>query len=128
MTSNTNSVAINGLIAGLYYTWQVETVCSTAIITTNPWSISAFFATPSLIIYPNPANQSTTLTFWSDQASSVGIEVRDSYGQLVYSENYIAVIGSNSTQIQTSSLSDGLYFAILHTNSGTNVSKILVKH
>ena len=128
MTSNTNSVAINGLIAGLYYTWQVETVCSTATITTNQWSIPAFFETPSLIIYPNPANQSTTLTFWSDQASSVGIEVRDSFGQLVYSENYIAVIGSNSTQIITSSLSDGLYFAILHTNSGTNVSKILVKH
>jgi hypothetical protein len=131
LTSTTNSVNVTGLNANTYYMWQVQAVClSTSATTTSisPMSAMTYFHTPSLLLYPNPTNVAFRMTYWVDQPTTTYYEMRDIYGQVVSTASNIATAGSNDYNIDTSSLREGMYFVILHTDSETTINKVLVKH
>ena len=131
LTSSATSLSITGLTAGSYYVWQVQAVCANSPITSvnnNSWSANATFATPNVLVSPNPANQTFSVSFWADQITNTDVELRDSYGQLVTSQNDMSVLGYNTINIDTTSFSEGLYFITVQNNSDTFISKVFIKH
>ena len=131
VTTNTNSITVNGLTASTAYTYQVRAICSNGTIAANlsPLSAPYIFSTPAaLVVYPNPANEILRMSYLINQESAVTIQLRDSFGQVVSSVNEISVEGINEFKINTSGISEGIYFLTIITNSDTNVSKVYIKH
>jgi hypothetical protein len=131
LTTNTNSILISGLNVGSVYTYQVRAICANGTIATNmsPLSVPYVFTTLSaLVVFPNPANEILKMSVNVNSISTVTIQLRDSYGQLVSSVNETAAEGQNEFKINTSGVSEGLYLLTIKTNSDTLTSKVFVKH
>ena len=129
LTSSTNSITLTGLVAGNYYIWQVQAVCSiagTTVGASSALSAIATFATPSFLIYPNPTSKYVNVSLSLEKQSNTSILLRDSYGQVVYSSLNLAQEGTNNFEIDTSSLSAGLYFLSIQTDSYSSTSKIII--
>ena len=132
VTSTTNSLQLIGLNAATTYIWQVEAVCSTVsgttAVSTSRWSTTAVFTTPSLTVYPNPANRLMNVTCWSDQVTEISIELRDSFGKLVYYDKPMTVVGTNNFNFETSGFTEGLYFLNIQNSYGTVTTKVIIQH
>lgn len=61
-------------------------------------------------IYPNPANSSTTLMFYSKESRSISLELFDVLGNLVSKRNYQIISGENTIEIDLSDINSGIYF------------------
>ncbi|WP_333667263.1 T9SS type A sorting domain-containing protein, partial [Flavobacterium sp.] len=131
VTAATNMITINGLEGATAYVWQVRAICSNGTSTTvgsSALSTAAVFLTPGLIIYPNPSNQLINVRYWVENAETTQVELRNNYGQLVFSSHEANAKGTNEFTIDSSGLSDGLYFLTLRSSSSNVTSKVLVKH
>ena len=131
VTTNTNTITITGLTPSTSYTYQVRAICAsgTTASSLSPLSAPYLFATPAaLVVYPNPANEILRISYLINQGSTVTIQLRDSFGQVVRSANEIATEGLNEFKIDTIGISEGLYFLTVITNSDTNTSKVYIKH
>ena len=129
VTSSSNTITLTGLTAGAYYIWQVQAVCSTTTVGgMSVFSTLATFATPSVMTFPNPANEFVNVTFWLAKSSNTTIVLLDSYGHVVYSSVVLTQDGTNQFEINTSGLSTGLYFLTVRTNFYTITSKLVISH
>lgn len=128
VTSSTNSIHLTTLTAGTYYIWQVQAVCSTTVGGISVLSATAAFVTPSVTIYPNPANGFVNVSLWLDKQSSTTIVMRNSFGQVVYSYTVLSQDGSNDLQIDTSEFSSGIYILNVQTSFYTTTSKLFIGH
>jgi hypothetical protein len=102
---------------------------------TNPAFVGGFTAVKetsklvanSLVVYPNPATQNTTLSFNMNERNNISVNVYDVLG------NVVAVVltgttlekGNNSININTANLASGIYYISLDVN-GTKESKKLI--
>lgn len=77
-------------------------------------------------LVPNPANESTELTFYSHEAKPIQLVVRDVKGQLVAHYNFNVALGEQALQIPTSQLSAGVYVISIE-ESVVNL-KLVVTH
>lgn len=84
-------------------------------------------ASPRLSVYPNPASNYLTLTYTSEENTTVNISVTNSLGQIVYSSVYSgeALIGKNDWIISTESLEAGIYFITIETENGNQTVKFI---
>lgn len=83
--------------------------------------------TNSISIYPNPANQSTSLTINLNEAAQANVSVYDVTGTLVlnaFSGQLKA--GLNTLKINLDNLNSGVYFVALVSNNKTQTSKLVV--
>ncbi|QBZ98721.1 fibronectin type III domain-containing protein [Flavobacterium sangjuense] len=126
VTSTTNSITLNNLTAGSNYIWQVQAVCSTTVAGLSAFSAMATFVTPSVTVFPNPANRYVNVSLWLPSPTKVYIVLRDSYGQAVYSFASLMSDGNNIIEIDTSSLSTGLYILTVQTEFYTTTKKVVV--
>jgi len=67
--------------------------------------------------YPNPVKDRTTLDFYAAAAGKVNLDVYDSKGALVATQQYIAVPGFNRTSVNLQSLATGIYTLKCYTNT-----------
>lgn len=79
-------------------------------------SMSGLIDMNSLSLYPNPANQKTTLELSLLQSSELTISVSDLSGKQVRSVQVEAAAGTQKIKIQTNDLPEGLY--LLNIRSG----------
>ena len=76
---------------------------------------------------PNPFNQSTTLTFNLPQSSQVSLEIWDVRGRMVQTlidEFYDG--GKHQIEWNTDSLPQGIYYAILKSESNSDIIKMIM--
>jgi hypothetical protein len=73
----------------------------------------------NLLIYPNPANISITITNLNKNSI---VKIYNILGELVYSEIYL------DQQINISKFSNGTYIIMVHSESGIATEKLYVKH
>jgi uncharacterized protein YjbI with pentapeptide repeats len=66
-----------------------------------------------LELYPNPASESATFTFSSQNASAYGLKIINAMGQSVYSTEGSATEGANTIELNLENLSKGLYIVQL---------------
>lgn len=76
-------------------------------------------------IYPNPFSTSTTIEFELDGKSNIQITVYNSIGETVYQLEDHFEQGSHKVSWAPGHLPEGLYFAVLKSEDGVTVSKML---
>ena len=80
---------------------------------------------PSVVVYPNPANNEISIDFNNTDITNSSISVVNIFGQKVYS----AKITSNNTKINSSAFAPGLYLVFCTTASGvSSIGKVVVTH
>ncbi len=83
-------------------------------------------AAKNLMLYPNPVSDELNVSFSLPKSGQITIDIINSMGQLIQTENTNYVSGQKIISINTSSLAKGLYFVKLNSN-GQNSSCRFVK-
>ena len=94
--------------------WEACTDCSLGLLENELATIS---------VYPNPANEKISINVPQHTAGS--ITLKNTSGQVVYS-NQIALLQENT--IDSSALSNGVYFIEIISDLGTTTEKIIINH
>ncbi len=83
----------------------------------------------SAVCFPNPCKESTTVSFFSGEASSVSLKIFDAKGVTVNVTNYgVVQKGDHQIKINTSVLNAGVYFLQLTTdNLPGEITKLVVE-
>jgi hypothetical protein len=81
-----------------------------------------------LNLFPNPANNTLTINYFTPSMENTTIEIYDLMGQLVNSINANATEGFNSRELDLTSMSNGVYFLKVNQNNNTLTSKFVVRH
>ncbi|MBX7107606.1 MAG: T9SS type A sorting domain-containing protein [Chitinophagales bacterium] len=134
----TNTVEVTGLDASTEYAWQVKSRCVKNPDVLSDWSKKNFFITGalkeslvtpfSLEIYPNPASGNTTLHFNLPDASRITLQIFDVNGKQVQTViDKTLAAGDHAFQINTATLSQGIYFVRMTTMDGTMNQKLIVE-
>lgn len=95
----------------------------------NPEGLDEFESRLRMKCYPNPANESTTLSFDLLETSDVLLSLLDLSGKIIETKllnNQLA--GSCKIEWNTNNLENGAYFVRLATNHGGGTQKILIQH
>ena len=80
----------------------------------------------SLVLNPNPARGSVTLSVASELATAATIEVRNTIGQLVKKQSAQLVKGTNTLRVALGGLAKGEYFISLNSGDKTVQEKLIV--
>ncbi|RYD83575.1 MAG: T9SS type A sorting domain-containing protein, partial [Sphingobacteriales bacterium] len=83
----------------------------------QPDVVSKKVGKPSLLIYPNPAQQDITISWENMQPKNLHLVLTDISGKQVW-QNIIATQNANSSQLQLPQLANGLYFVNMHDADG----------
>jgi N-acetylneuraminic acid mutarotase len=138
-TATTNSYTISGLMANTSYEYRVETYCSnsgssnsgyTAIygFTTTLRLGSDVSAEQTMNIYPNPAEELTTVQFSLPQSSHVRVNVYDMSGKeisLLVNNDLLA--GDHSIIVNTSDVAKGVYLVRMISDYRIENQKLVVQ-
>lgn len=83
-----------------------------------------------VVLYPNPAQMNTNISFTLNKASVVGIKIADMQGKIVSIVQVPTQLmsGEHSATIPTQNLPNGTYQVLLSTNSGSLTKTLLVQH
>ena len=115
-----NSTASNGAsFSGPQFAGQVTGVKSIANKNLN-----------SFVIYPNPANQSETISFTIIDKNKVNVNVYDVLGNVVstLSQSNDFEKGNNTINVNTSNLSSGIYYISLDVNGAKETKKLIINN
>ena len=84
--------------------------------------VNSIASANGISIYPNPTNGILNIAISSELAGNTSIEVYDAIGKLVIKE----VLTSETTTINTSKLTDGIYiYKLLNNNKAIKIGKIV---
>ena len=101
---------------------QGEETCIT-IDVKRPSTIKDF-EKESLMVYPNPFTNQTTVSFYNPTQSKADIKVIDSRGRVVREYNNIL---SNKITIKKDELSEGLYYILLNLNDNMIKKSVVIQ-
>ncbi|MBE9468661.1 MAG: S8 family peptidase [Bacteroidetes bacterium] len=81
------------------------------------------------IVYPNPTNKNTEIKFYSSSNKPIELKIINSIGNTIFIKkiNYTKT-GKNTIKINTSEISNGIYFIKLKTKNRTISKKLLIIH
>ncbi len=101
-----------------------------AAISLSPVGIADFNSTNTGIsLFPNPANQTTSIKFTLTQGSDVVLNIYNAVGQLVSTENKgTYAVGEQSILLGTEMLENGMYVIELVSEGSKSVTRLNVHH
>ncbi len=79
-----------------------------------------------LNMYPNPASNSTTISFELNQNENIGVVVMNALGQVVYNESYNFNAGTHDVKLNTETWASGIYNVNFTTSSGSTSRKLTI--
>lgn len=82
----------------------------------------------NMTLFPNPANSSVNMSFNLSERSEVTVNVYNTLGEIVYSENKGSLVGSNLVTINTENFSNGMYMVELVAGNTKTVTRMSVSH
>lgn len=77
------------------------------------------------VLFPNPANQSATLRYSSEEPGSLDLVLSDPLGRVVFRNSFNLQKGWNELNLDLSNLAPGMYYVGLHDGS---TMKLWVQH
>ena len=116
-----------------FYDWKVSTpsvkcVSDRVEVMITVVSVSEIEALSSLSIFPNPAVENVTINYELLSSGLVGIDIVDQLGKRVFSERVTGVAGAvNTTVVDISALSAGMYFVEFMMNGQQVTQKLIVE-
>ncbi|MCR4965853.1 MAG: C10 family peptidase [Bacteroidales bacterium] len=78
-------------------------------------------------VYPNPANSVVNVAITAEEAQTVYATIVDMAGKTILSDEFGYNGGEQVFQIQTSNLSNGIYFLNLQSKSGNRTQKLIIQ-
>jgi len=127
----------SGLTRSTAYDWQIRTNCNSSQTVFSDWSSTYTFTTlanrteeeqtnsiSAFNLYPNPANESVTIAFSSENESSYILELTDMMGKTVKNEVTNAGIGENTYVMNLTGIAKGIYFVRISNDKINLVKKI----
>ena len=138
-TATTSAKKIEGLQPGTEYVWSVRTYCSfTPPAVTSAWSPNQSFTTAalrletpvsnSLDVYPNPFQQSATITYSTMDDASVQMALYDISGKLMKTlVNANVSSGMHTLSLSSEGLSQGIYLLKFQVNDELIVKKVVME-
>ena len=79
-------------------------------------------------LFPNPANEATTVSFALNNASDVNVTVTNLAGQEVYANALGNVAaGTSEVSINTAELSNGVYMVNVVVDGAASTQKLVIK-
>ncbi len=78
-------------------------------------------------LYPNPTRGNFELTFDAAQAGAISLQLINSMGQILHTQEGRCQPGTNQTSVRTSGMPKGIYFVVLHTPDGTLKDKVIIQ-
>jgi hypothetical protein len=81
----------------------------------------------SFEVYPNPANESTRVSFELKNEADVTVQVTDMAGKVVLSNSLGFVSGSQQVEFNTSNLQAGAYLINVISNDSISTKKLIIK-
>lgn len=76
------------------------------------------------IIFPNPASEKISISLSENTNSSFRIEITDCFGKVVFFKSYLT---SSEIEINTRSLSKGIYFVSITSDKQNEIYKLMIK-
>jgi hypothetical protein len=105
----------------------LQDAINTAIVATTTGIIQELEAFGKVTFFPNPAYDSSSLSFLLDQPSDITVEIYDPAGKKFAETSYPGLsVGEHSIGISTTGLINGIYFIKLTDGVRSNVMKITV--
>lgn len=84
-----------------------------------------YISSSTFSLYPNPAENTTTLRFESRMAGAGRISVSDAAGREVSSINATILSGNNAKDLNVAGLNAGIYYVTIQTGQGQVVKKLV---
>ena len=81
----------------------------------------------NISIFPNPANNSFSLSFTATNTSIYKLAVYSSLGTLIYTETVEIIAGENVKEIELENVQSGIYFFQLKSENETLVKKLMIE-
>lgn len=80
----------------------------------------------NVIVYPNPAREGANVTFTTDKAVSVNVNVVDATGKVVYTMNEKMNTGAQHVFVPTANFAAGIYNVTIATEGGQLTQRLTV--
>ena len=97
-----------------------------AFIDTDVGLYEIYNGSPLLIAYPNPFTTSTTIEYNLTEPSHVQLTIYNTIGKTIYKvEDGIKQQGKHTFTWTPESLPEGMYFAVLRSEDGVSVVKMI---
>ncbi|MCC7232392.1 MAG: T9SS type A sorting domain-containing protein [Bacteroidia bacterium] len=145
------SISLTGLVPNAKYSWRVKTGCgntfsgysgkkyfntsiaTAALAITYNYKLSppvyyTEVANDELTLYPNPAKESIRLFFYSEKEQAGTIELMDLSGKILLRQSSSLIEGDNQADVDVSTLSNGVYLAIVNMEQTRLVKRLIVHH
>ncbi len=138
VSAGQTSITITGLTSSSLYSWRVKTTCST---TSSNYSTKKYFTTDDVtavasieaknhtdvIFYPNPVKTTSHLTISCSKQMNALLTLTDITGKVIYSREEKIQDGINDLEIDLSTLSKGIYFIALKTETENILKKLSIE-
>jgi hypothetical protein len=90
-------------------------------------SVTEVENTVGMNVYPNPANNQATVTFEVNNASTAAVNVTDLTGKVVYTAALGSVNGAQKVNVNTESLTNGVYMVNVIVDGTVSTQKLIVR-
>lgn len=130
----------SGLARSTAYDWQIRTNCNAGQTLTSGWSDLLTFTTLAnrleegqtdntlaFNMYPNPAEESVSIAFSSENEGSYILKLTDMMGRVIKTEVANAGIGENTYLMNLNGISKGLYIVELDKDNSANKVKLMIQ-
>ncbi len=115
--------------ANIYFDFNAPVLTEDAVVTVvGPTASSSILSNEQVIIYPNPAEDVVNVNLQSTKDSKVNISLTDATGKVCLQQQRNLKTGYNKLMLNTSELSQGIYFVQTTTEDGiVKTSKLSIK-
>ena len=142
------NIILTGLAPNTKYQWRVKTICgatsgsyspkknfttisNSALISPSSYASKSIgiedIETEELQIYPNPARENLTLSFFSLAETKSTIDFIDIGGRIIKQMNPYFIDGDNELYIDTQELPNGIYFIRLVTPYQNETKRLMIE-
>jgi hypothetical protein len=90
-------------------------------------SVTEVENTVGMNVYPNPANNQATVTFEVNNADAAAVNVTDLTGKVVYTTALGSVNGAQTVNVNTESLTNGVYMVNVIVDGSVSTQKLIVR-
>lgn len=142
------TLVLTGLTPNTKYQWRIKTVCGGSsssysgkrLFTTLGFTVISYQTSSSsknyvytesddesdMVIFPNPANESVRLTYYSNQETVSFLSIMDMNGRVVKAQQIPFIEGDNEIKIETEELESGIYFLQIKNDQATQTQRLMI--
>lgn len=108
-------------------TWYYTTSTPMVRLNFEPLALNEVSNSFGMNVYPNPANSNATVSFELNNEADVVLTVTDLSGKVVYNNAMGTVNGAQKVNVNTDSLTSGVYMVNINVNGTVSTQKLIVR-